>query len=105
MYDEIDLSVELKRLRKVCKIQQDFIDGKIDRDSFEKLIVDANCTHILWLEEKVNKMKMERENLNMVLDLNDRVKTINSKDFWEKSWEERQAICANKSICGNCVKD
>lgn len=98
MTNELDLSVELKRLRKVCKIQKDFIDGKIDRDSFDKLIVDANCTHNLWLEEKANRMKMEQENLNMVLDLNDRMKTISSKDFWEKSWEERQAIYANSTF-------
>ena len=50
-------SAELRHLRKVCEVQRDYIDGKINKEIYQRQIDDANCTYKFYLQEEIEKLK------------------------------------------------
>lgn len=78
---------------------EEFCD-KEDRKMFEQCAIN-----LIKIDENRRKNVIKKafylinqENLNMNSHINDGTKTISSKYFWEKSWEERQAIYANSTF-------
>ena len=53
-------SAELRHLRKVCEVQRDYIDGKINKEIYQRQIDDANCTYKFYLQEETEKLKLEK---------------------------------------------
>ena len=53
-------SAELRHLRKVCEVQRDYIDGKINKEIYQRQIDDANCTYKFYLQEEIEKLKLEK---------------------------------------------
>ena len=60
-------SAELRHLRKVCEVQRDYIDCKINKEIYQRQIDDANCTYKFYLQEEIEKLKLEKDQIDMVI--------------------------------------
>ena len=58
-------SAELRHLRKVCEVQRDYIDGKINKEIYQRQIDDANCTYKFYLQEETEKL--EKDQIDMAI--------------------------------------
>ena len=63
----IEESAQLKHLKKVCEVQQNFIDGKIDKETYQKQIHDANCTYKFYLQAETEKLRIEKMQMDMAV--------------------------------------
>ena len=60
-------SAELRHLRKVCEVQRDYIDGKTNKEIYQRQIDDANCTYKFYLQEEIEKLKLEKDQIDIMI--------------------------------------
>lgn len=63
----LETSVELGYLRKAYQIQKDYIEGKIDKETFEKQMSDANCMYKFYLQAETERFRNEKMQIDMIM--------------------------------------
>ena len=66
---DIEKSVELKHLRSICEIQKRYIDGEINKETYKKQIDDANCVYKFYLQAELEKIRIEKMQMDMAVHL------------------------------------
>ena len=61
----IEVSEELKHLRKAYQIQKDYIEGEIDKETFEKQMSDVNCMYKFYLQAEIERLRNEKMQIDM----------------------------------------